>query len=126
MSRRLAKRGVAPSMILSSPWTRAWQTAGILAREVGLAKSAREATAALAQEPNLEALAAAVGSRTEDEVVALVGHEPWMGELASQLLTGSPSRLAIRFPKSAVLAVRTADLKPGAAQLAFFLTPRGS
>ncbi|MEZ4588072.1 MAG: histidine phosphatase family protein [Gemmatimonadales bacterium] len=126
ISRRLAKLGYVPSAVLSSPWKRAWQTAGILAREVGLEKTIRESTAALAQEPNLEALAAAIGPRGDDEVVALVGHEPWMGELASVLLTGSPTRLSIRFPKSAVMGIRATGVGPAGGQLAFFLTPRAS
>jgi phosphohistidine phosphatase SixA len=78
----------------------------------------------LAGEPNLEALAAAIGPRGEDEIVALVGHEPWLGELASLLLTGSPTRLAVDYPKSGIIAIRTPAVAPSSGQLAFFLTPR--
>jgi phosphohistidine phosphatase len=125
MSRRLRRRGLVPAAILSSPWKRAWQTAGILGRETGLGKKARVACPALAADPVLEALAVAVGPRADDEIVALVGHEPWMGELASLLLTGSPTRLVVDFPKSGVLAIRTAAVAPAGGRLEFFAAPRG-
>lgn len=124
MARRLRALDLVPAVVFSSPWKRAWQTAGILARETGLGKAGRVACPPLAEQPNLEALAAAVGPRGEEEIVALVGHEPWMGELASLLLTGSLTRLGIGFAKSAVLGVRAAAVAPAAGQLAFFLTPK--
>jgi len=125
MARRLHKRGLIPTIVLSSPWTRAWQTAGILARELGLPKSIRQSCSALAQPPRLDPLAEAIGDADgADAIVALVGHEPWLSELASLLLSGSPSLLSIRFPKSGVLGIRAEVMAPGAGQLVFFLTPR--
>jgi phosphohistidine phosphatase len=124
MSRRLRKLGFVPTTVLSSPWRRAWQTAGILARESGAGKASRVACPPLAADPNLEALAAAIGPRAEDEAVALIGHEPWLGELASLLLTGSPTRLGVAFPKSGIMAIRAAAVAPSSGQLAFFLIPR--
>lgn len=124
VSRRLRKRGLIPAAIFASPWKRAWQTAGILAREAGLPKAERIACPALAAEPDLEALGAAVGPRAADEIVALVGHEPWLGELASLLLTGSRTRLAVRFAKSGVLAIRTPAIAPAGGVLEFFVVPR--
>lgn len=124
MGRRLVKLGVAPRAVLSSPWKRAWQTAAILAEATGLSKRRRLPCPELAAEPSLEALAAAVGPRGDDEIVALVGHEPWMSELASLLLTGSPTRLPVDFPKSAALGIRTAAVSPAAGRLVFFLTPK--
>jgi phosphohistidine phosphatase len=124
MGRRLQRFQLVPSVVLSSPWKRAWQTAGVLARATGLGKAGRVACAPLAEQPNLDALAAAVGPRAEDEIVALVGHEPWMGELASLLLTGSLTRLNIQFSKSGILGISTPAIAPAAGQLAFFLTPK--
>jgi len=124
VSRRLARRGCAPSVIFASPWKRAWQTAGILARETGAAKDRRLACPALAADPDLDTLAAAVGPRGLDEVVALVGHEPWISELASLLLTGSPNGLAIRFEKSAVMGIEAQAIAAAAGRLVFFAPPR--
>jgi phosphohistidine phosphatase len=126
MSRRLERARLIPSAILASPWKRAWQTAGILVRETGLPKKARLPCAALAQDPDLNALREAVGPREPREIVALVGHEPWLSELASLLLTGSSTRVAIDFPKSGVLAIETDLLGPASGLLRFFLTPKSS
>jgi len=59
-------------------------------------------------------------------VVALVGHEPWLGELASILLAGEPHLVAVDFPKSGVLGLECRTVSPGTAQLAFFWRPKGS
>ena len=126
VARQLVGAGFAPSTVFSSPWRRAWQTAGILATEAGIDKSSRMACPALAQDPNLDLLAKAIGPREAEEVVALVGHEPWLSELGSLLLTGSVSRLAIDFPKSGVLGVELESVGPAAGRLRFFLHPRSS
>jgi phosphohistidine phosphatase len=124
MSRRLEKLGWAPATIFSSPWKRAWQTAGILAEETGVTKKRRVTCPPLAQDPALDALAEAIGPRLDDERVALVGHEPWMSELASLLLAGSPTRLAIDFPKSGVMGIEAPVVAAAAGRLTFYLTPK--
>ncbi len=120
ISRRLTQLGYVPTVIFSSPWKRAWQTAGILARETGIGKKRRVACPALAADTNLAAIAEAVGPRTPEEIVALVGHEPWLSELASVLLTGSASRLAVRFEKSAVMGIEAPTIGAAAGRLVFF------
>lgn len=122
-SRWLAERGFEPAIVLSSPWKRAWQTAGILAEELGLGKKARVACPALAADPRLDTLSQVIGARGPGEVVALVGHEPWLGELGSLLLTGSPTRLVIDFPKSGVLAIEVATVGAATGRLVLFHTP---
>ncbi|MGH7560315.1 MAG: SixA phosphatase family protein [Gemmatimonadales bacterium] len=141
---RLREAGYRPNRILSSPWTRAWQTAGISAKVMGLPKRERVTCDALAAPPDLKAIAAAVTAAVaapaatelpppalaampaEDDTpepftVALVGHEPWMSELASLLLTGRASGLHIDFPKSGTMGIEVEDLSPGAGLLRFFL-----
>jgi phosphohistidine phosphatase SixA len=81
---------------------------------------------ALADSPNLERIAAAIGRQDEGAVVALVGHEPWTGELASLLLAGDSGRLSIDFPKSGVMGLEVGELVAGSAMLAFFLRPKGT
>lgn len=119
MAKRLRKLGLEPVLLLSSPWKRAWQTAQIT-HEV-LDCPAPVASEALAASPSLGRIATAVGSRGKDEVIALVGHEPWMSELAGRLLTGQPGGLNIDWPKSGVMGVEAASIKPGVAVLQFFL-----
>lgn len=58
-----------------------------------------------------------------DAVVALVGHEPFLGELASLLLTGDRLQVGVAFRKSAVLML-TGALEPGAMTLEAMLPMR--
>jgi phosphohistidine phosphatase len=118
VARRLRRRELVPDLLLSSPWLRAWETAQITAD--GTRSAPPVACPALAGPPALEALDAAVREHGDPAIVALVGHQPWVGELASLLLVGEPHRLAIDFPKSGVLGLETDTLSPGGSALALF------
>jgi phosphohistidine phosphatase len=124
VARRLKRRGLVPTVLLASPLMRAWQTAQLVAEYAGGASPL--AAPALAAPPDLPALQAAIGRPGLDAIVALVGHEPWLGELASLLLTGDRGRLAIDFPKSGVLGLSLEAVAPGAGRLGFFWRPKGS
>jgi phosphohistidine phosphatase len=123
MTRQLVKRDLVPGRILASPWKRAWQSARILQREAGLPRSARVPCEALAEPPDLARLAEAVGEAGPEEIIALVGHEPWMSQLAALLLTGRGDSPRIGFAKSAVMAIETDAVAPGAGTLVAFLVP---
>jgi phosphohistidine phosphatase len=125
ISRELRKRKLIPTRVYSSPWKRAWQTARILIDETGLPKSARFRCDALAGPPDLAAIAVEVGEVGSDEIIALVGHEPWMSSLASLLLTGDPAGLEVDFAKSGVLGIETAGIaaEHGRGSLRFYLVP---
>ena len=125
ISRELRRRKQIPARVFSSPWKRAWQTARIVVDECELPKTARIACPALAAPPELEAIAAEIGAVSDDETIALVGHEPWLSELAALLLTGRSSGLVVDFPKSGIMAIEAPDLagKTGPATLRWFLTP---
>jgi phosphohistidine phosphatase len=124
MNGRLRRRGYRPSRVLASPWTRAWQTAQLVARE--FRTGSPEACEALASIPKVEPITSAIGAAGHGVTIALVGHEPWLGELASRLLTSSPSRLAIDFPKSGVLGIQLSEVKAGAGELVFLWRPKAS
>jgi phosphohistidine phosphatase len=121
VARRLKRRDLTPTLLLSSPWRRAWQTAEITA--VTTHSPAPVACEALACDPELEAFRLAVG---DEAVIGLVGHEPWLGELAALLLTGSTTGVAIDLPKSGVIGLSAPDLTARSATLDFFWRPRGS
>lgn len=123
VAKELRKRKLIPSRVMSSPWKRAWQTARIVVEETGLPKRARVASHALAAPPDLGALATELGEVEPDATIALVGHEPWMSELASLLLIGKQDGLTIDFAKSGVLGIETAELKPGGGTLKLYLRP---
>ncbi len=118
VARKLRRRGLVPTLVLASPWLRAWETAVLTAEVSG--GPAPVTTPALAAAPEVRALAAAIGPAAEAKLVALVGHEPWLGELASLLLTGDPHRLTVDFPKSGVLGLSLETLAAGGAVLEFF------
>jgi phosphohistidine phosphatase len=121
VAKRLRRRKLVPDLLLSSPWLRAWQTSAITA-EI-LRCDPPVACTALASAPVLASIDTAIGPTTGDRLVALVGHEPWLGELASLLLVGD-TRLQIDFGKSAVLGLHVERLTAGGATLEFFWQPK--
>jgi phosphohistidine phosphatase len=74
-------------LLAASPLVRAQQTAAIVAAEYG--KLPIETTAVLMPETDLGEFVDWAEERGEHEVVAVVGHEPHLGELATWLLTGA-------------------------------------
>lgn len=123
VAKRLRRRDLVPTLVLSSPWLRAWQTAELTSAITGSPSAV--ACEALADRPDLERIAAAIGRQEPSAIVALVGHEPWTGELASLLLTGSSGQLSIDFPKSGVMGLEADRIVGGQAVLEFFLRPKG-
>ncbi len=123
VSRALRRMDLVPQLVLTSPWTRAAQTAEILVEAARVEKPPVPCEP-LAEDPDLIRLADYVGEPGQAEIVALVGHSPWMEELAAILLGGSTSGLRIDFPKSGVMGVDLPELAPGAGSLRFFLRPK--
>lgn len=83
----------AHALIRVSPATRAQQTAQALGMpfvtDDALAPGARlEAVLATLDLPRVE--------RTVKRTVVVVGHQPWLGELAAYLLSGSPAPYSVR------------------------------
>ena len=123
VSRWLRKRDLAPTLVLTSPWTRAEQTAAILVEGARVGRPPVPCEP-LADNPDLVRLQEHIGDQTGDAVVALVGHSPWMEELAAILLGGSAADLRIDFPKSGVMGIELERLEPGAGELRFFVRPK--
>jgi phosphohistidine phosphatase len=126
--RRAARglRQIVPSVsvVLSSPWARAWRTAELLQKEAHwpapVACPALESGRSPAEA--LQALQPFIGS----SAVVLVGHEPNMHELASYLLTADTHHAQIEFRKggAAYLELGEGAPRPGAARLVWLLTPK--
>jgi phosphohistidine phosphatase len=123
VSRALGELKLTPARVLTSPWIRAAQTAEILVTELGVATPPIEC-AALAADPELSRIADDVGEPGGDAVVALVGHSPWIEELAAILLTGEPAGLRVDYPKSGVMGIDVEKIGPGVGELRFFLRPK--
>ena len=112
------------SLVLSSPLVRARQTAEIAAAALGV-KHKIAFTNNLAPDADPEAMIAELaGKYASCKDLLLVGHEPYLGQLASVLLTGSAD-LPVLFKKGGLMALKL-DSAPckGGATLKWFLTPR--
>jgi len=119
--RRLVRLGVSVEVVLSSPLVRARQTAEIVAG--GLAPSPSLVTVdSLAPDGSYAAVVADLEKHARKARIALVGHEPAMGELAARLIG---SRHPIEFKKGAVCRIDIDDLPPaGPGDLRWLLTPK--
>jgi phosphohistidine phosphatase len=117
----LAALGVQIDLVLTSPLVRCRQTADILAD--GLPGRPRvQPLNALAPGGGQAAVITEAARLAKRPRVALVGHEPDIGHLASKLLG---MRRAIEFRKGAVCRIDVDGLPPtGPGQLSWFATPR--
>jgi phosphohistidine phosphatase len=122
VSRALARFELVPTLILTSPWTRAAQTAEVMIETLGLAPAVP--CEPLAEAPDLIRLTDYVGEQGSEARVAMVGHSPWIEELSAILLGGTAAAVRIDFPKSGVMGIDLAKLAPGAGELQFFVRPR--
>lgn len=108
--------------LFTSPYRRALETAEPLVSCVATGKL--EPLEALADEDYPQLLAELEAQLADGaETVALVGHEPYLSELASLLLVGDPQAVEIDFKKAALM-VLTGPLAPGQMSLAMMLPPR--
>ncbi len=110
-------------LILSSPFVRAKQTAGIVAGELKL-KNRIQFFDGLVPGGNPKALIHALNElKPEPENVLLVGHEPYLSRLISLLLSGGADA-AVEMKKGALCKLEIGELCHGrCAQLAWLLTP---
>ena len=114
--RGLDRLGVRLDHAYHSPWIRAVQTAELLSPVLDGERIALEALAGPPGVPLLEALR---GGR-----IALVGHEPWMGQLCS-LITGGDADGGLRFPfKKGGVAHLTGIPTPGGGEVVALYPPK--
>lgn len=111
----LGRMGLRCDTARHSPVRRAAETAALLRT---LLDGPNTPDPLLAQAPGEELLRALRGVR-----MALVGHEPWLGQLAAWLITGERSHGAwFAFPKGAV-AWLAGEPQPGRMELRAFMPP---
>lgn len=118
----LAALGLQLDVVLTSPYARAMGTARLLAD--GLSpKPPVEELAALAPGARHAAVVDALKAQPKRRRrIALVGHEPDLGELAARLLG---ARGHVEFKKGAVCAIDVSATMPGGpGMLRWFLTPK--
>ena len=112
LARALKRMDVSFDRLFSSPYTRAAQTAESVAAR--LKKGCRIQYLDALTDDDYPQLLTDLGDgvKAGDETVALVGHEPFLSELASFLLTGEPQGVSVQVKKAALLALGGA-LAPG-------------
>jgi phosphohistidine phosphatase len=122
-----AMRGLArlvkPTRILSSPLIRALQTAEI-ARKAFASAAPVESVAPLAPGIAYREMVELLARFKPSETVALVGHEPDLGKLASVLVFGAPAS-TLPLKKAGVVVIDfTGKVESGKGRLLAFLPPR--
>jgi phosphohistidine phosphatase len=115
VARRLRKAGLRVDRVFCSPAVRAKQTAEILVEAVGGELSATRDLLAPEIAPMLSRL------RRESGDLMLVGHMPFMGLLASRLLTGHESPEIVHFRTGAIICLSDEE---GRWQLEWFVSPK--
>jgi phosphohistidine phosphatase len=118
----LAAIGVSLDVVITSPLVRAEQTADILVKALGGEPKLLTAPA-LAPGGSPAAVAEAIGAITKSRRVAIVGHEPGLGELAAWLIG---ARQPLPFKKGGVCLIDVVDWPPTAkgGTLVWFATPK--
>lgn len=101
VARKLAARGFAPQLIVTSPYIRASQTAEILLKALDGAPEL-VVNRALMPGGDWDEMIGWLKDRNEDEI-ALVGHMPGIGELAAALI--GAGRTNVGFAKGATMAI---------------------
>ena len=121
----LKKLGVQLDLILTSPLVRAVQTAEILAGSLGINKKEIHQTPTLAPGGAVELLFAEIKNRAGAESIAVVGHQPDLGQLISRIVQGDGCLLSIQLKKGSICCVNVSETVPFLrGELMWVLTPR--
>jgi len=109
--------------LASSPLARALETARIVAKELGKTKEL-EVWDELKPESDIEELYSRLRRFKMESSVLLVGHEPYLGFLISDLISGSP-RARVALKKAGMAKLVVSSLTPRATgELRWLLTPK--
>lgn len=120
-ARGLQRISPHPDLIGTSPWLRAADTAAVVAETLGVERM-ETVEAMLPDRPPLE-LANWLNSKSELSTVAVVGHEPHLGELVTWLIGGNQGS-NVEFKKGGACLLRIdEEVDAGSAVLLWHLTP---
>ncbi|PLX82828.1 MAG: phosphohistidine phosphatase [Desulfuromonas sp.] len=125
MGRRLAERGIAPGLIVSSPAKRARRTALLLAEEIAYPEETIALDERIYEASAAELLDVIRGFDDAQDTALLVGHNPGLTELGN-LLTGAG---IANIPTCGILCAELRgtswkELAAGATILSFFDYPK--
>jgi len=120
-ARGLDRLGVTLDVIVTSPLVRARQTAEIVANALN-PKPPIVTAESLAPGGTYQAITADLEKQAKRSRIAIVGHEPAIGELAARLIG---SRHSVPFKKGAMCRIDVDSLPPsGPGDLIWFAPPR--
>jgi phosphohistidine phosphatase len=120
-ARALARLGVTLDVVLTSPLVRARQTADAVASTFD-PRPPIVAIESLSPGGTYQALLGDLERQTRRSRMALVGHEPSLGELAARMIG---SRHPLEFKKGAVCRIDFGTIPPaGPGALRWFITPK--
>jgi len=121
VGRALASVGVTANVIISSPLTRAMQTANIVAQEIGYEEKV-VLDDALRPEATFEQFKALLNRHRDKPAVMVVGHDPSMTEFVNKVLSGGAPMAAVEMKKGGVAKVEKELHRP--AVLRWLITPK--
>lgn len=101
MGKRIHEHGIRPSLIVSSPATRAWRTAKIIAREINYPREFLQREDRLYLASLDEILDTVVAQDNSFNNLMIVGHNPGMTDFANFLVPG----LTYNVPTAGVVSV---------------------
>ncbi len=120
-ARGLTRLGITLDVVLTSPFARARETAEIVAAGLG-DRPPLVAIDSLAPNGSFQALLSDLEKQAKRARIALVGHEPDLGEIAARL---GGMRRPLEFKKGAVCRIDVKTIPPaGAGSLRWFMTAR--
>jgi phosphohistidine phosphatase len=123
IARGMKRLGLSFDRIMTSPYVRAEQTAKIVADVLGWEKRlTTEPSLAADQEPEA-VLAKLAGAEWESSGILLVGHEPYLSDLAGLMIGTGGGALKMKKGGLCQLEVRQVTPEPRA-QLEWLLTPK--
>jgi len=124
IAKGLRKLEVRPEMILTSPFARARETAEIVADSLAVDAKMLMLTSNLAPGSPFENVLAEIKEKKHVESIALVGHEPDLGELAGLIVSGD-SAFALPLRKGGACCIHVTERIPSfRGVLVWLLTPK--
>ena len=117
----LRRIGAAPKLIISSPWTRAVQTAELALEALGLSEQELIFDQDLLPMSHPASILRKLADLDVDEVM-LVGHAPHLDLVLDELTDGAPLE---RLTKAGAACVQLNPQRPGRGMLRWFLPSKG-
>lgn len=121
VGRAMAYLGVAANVVISSPLTRAQQTADIVAQEIGYEEKI-VLDDALRPEATFDQFKALLNRHRDKLAILVVGHDPSMTEFVNRVLSGGTPMDVIEMKKGGAAKVERELRRP--AVLRWLLTPK--